>query len=172
MAERRSMRGPASRAAQIGVVAAAYAALTLCLAPASYGPLQLRAAEMLKPLVLWEPALIPAFVIGNFLGNLGSPFAGPWELIWMPMANLVGAWACWRVGRINAYLGATAYAVITAAAVSTMLAVLLRAPIGPIALPVLASEVVLIVLGVPVMRPVHLALQRAFGGVAERRTEP
>jgi len=121
--------------------------------------------------VLWEPALIPAFVIGNFLGNLGSPFVGPWELAWMPLANLVGAWACWRMGRINAYVGAAAYAVITAAAVSTMLAVLLRAPFGPIALPVLASEVVLIVIGVPVMRPVHAALQRVFGGVDERRGE-
>lgn len=157
------------RVTKIGAVAAAYAALTIYLAPASYGPLQFRLAEMLKPLVIWQPDLIPAFVIGNFLGNLSSPFAGPWELGWMPLANLLGAWLCWRLGRVNAYAGAAAYAVVIAAAVATMLSVLLRAPfvvlspLGGLFPWVLASELVLLVLGVPVMRPVHLALQRLVG---------
>ncbi len=157
------MKAPARRAAEIGVVAAAYAALTVYLAPASYGPLQLRIAEALKPLVIWEPHLIPAFVIGNFLGNLASPFAGPWELGWMPLANLAGAWVCWRAGRINAYLGAAAYAVIIAAAVSTMLASIMHVPLRGLFPPLLGSELILLMLGVPVMRPVHLALRRVFG---------
>src|SRR5579864_8869434 len=96
---RRARRGIAFRVAEGAVIAAAYAALTVYLAPVSYGPYQLRFAEVLKPLVIWEPHLIPAFVIGNFLGNLTSPFVGPWELVWMPFANLVGGWAAWRVGR-------------------------------------------------------------------------
>jgi uncharacterized membrane protein len=152
-----------ARIAEIGVVAAAYAALTYFLAPASYGPLQFRVAETLKPLVIWEPHLIPAFVIGNFLSNLPSPFAGPGELVWMPFANLVGAWACWRVGRINAYLGAGVYAVIIAGAVAAMLSVLLKAPFRALFPPIAASEVLLLVLGVPVMRPVHAALNRLIG---------
>ena len=49
------MRGPGGRIAEIGVVAAAYAALTIYLAPVSYGPVQFRLAEVLKPLVIWEP---------------------------------------------------------------------------------------------------------------------
>lgn len=163
------MKGAAGRIAEIAVVAAAYAALTIYLAPASYGPVQFRFAEILKPLVIWEPQLIPAFVLGNFLGNLFSPFAGPWELAWMPFANLVGAWACWRLGRINAYLGAVVYAVITALAVSTMLHVILAASFRALVLPILASEVILLVVGVPVMRPVHVALRRAFGNEANGR---
>ncbi len=158
------MRGPAGRIAEIGIIAAAYAALTIYLAPASYGPVQLRIAETLKPLVIWEPHLIPAFVLGNFLSNLSSPFAGPWELGWMPFANLIGAWVCWRVGRRNAYLGAAAYAVIIALAVATMLSNILHVPFRALLPPLLASELLLIVLGVPVMRPVHLALARVFGG--------
>jgi uncharacterized membrane protein len=154
------------RIAEIGVVAAAYAALTYLLAPASYGPLQFRLAESLKPLVIWEPQLIPAFVIGNFLANLPSPFVGPWELVWMPLANLVGGWACWRAGRINAYLGATVYALIIGGAVATMLSALLRAPFRILFAPITASEVILLVLGVPVMYPLHLALRRLTG---ERR---
>jgi uncharacterized membrane protein len=153
----------AVRIAEIGVVAAAYAALTYLLAPASYGPLQFRLAESLKPLVIWEPHLILAFVLGNFLSNLPSPFVGPWELVWMPFANLVGAWACWRVGRINAYLAAGVYALIIGSAVATMLSVLLRAPFRVLFPSVTASEVILLVLGVPVMYRVHLALQRLTG---------
>lgn len=149
--------------AEGAVIAAAYAALTVYLAPMAFGPYQLRVSEMLKPLVIWEPHLIPAFVLGNFLGNLTSPFVGPWELIWMPFANLVGGWACWRLGRVNAYLGAAAYAVIIAVAVSVMLSVLLRAPLRALLPPLLVSEVLLIVLGVPVMQPVHAALRRVFG---------
>ncbi|HLW58491.1 MAG TPA: QueT transporter family protein [bacterium] len=155
-----------ARIAEIGVVGAAYAALTLLVAPASYGPLQLRFAEMLKPLVIWEPALIPAFVIGNFLSNLPSPFVGPWELLWMPLANLVGGWAGWRVGRVNAYLGATVYAVIIGAAVTTMLSVLLRAPFRALITPLIGSEVILLIAGVPMMHPVHVALQRLRGRTA------
>ena len=151
------------RLAEIGIVAAAYAVLTYLLAPASYGPLQFRLAESLKPLVIWEPHLILAFVLGNFLSNLPSPFVGPWELVWMPFANLVGAWACWRVGRINAYLGAGLYALIIGSAVATMLSVLLRAPFRALFPPITASEVILLLLGVPVMYPVHLALQRLTG---------
>jgi uncharacterized membrane protein len=163
------VKGAAGRIAEIAVVAAAYAALTIYLAPASYGPVQFRFAEILKPLVIWEPQLIPAFVLGNFLGNLFSPFAGPWELAWMPFANLVGAWACWRLGRINAYLGAVVYALITALAVSTMLHVILAASFRALVFPILASEVILLVVGVPVMRPVHVALRRAFGNEANGR---
>jgi len=157
----------AARIAEIGVVAAAYAALTYLLAPASYGPLQFRFAEILKPLVIWEPHLIPAFVLGNFLSNLPSPFAGPWELGWMPLANLVGAWACWRLGRVNAYLGAAAYALVIGGAVATMLSVLLRAPFRVLFATIAPSELVLLLLGVPLMHPVHAALRR-FRPVRDR----
>jgi uncharacterized membrane protein len=158
-----AVKGPATRIAQIGVVAAGYAALTIFLAPLSYGQVQLRVAEILKPLVIWEPDLIPAFVIGNFLGNLRSPFVGPWELGWMPFANLIGAVVCWRLGRLNAFLGAAAYAVIIAAAVATMLSVILPGPFRAIFPLVLTSELVVLLAGVPVMAVVHTAMRRALG---------
>ena len=157
-----SGRSAAARVAEGAIIAAAYAALTVYLAPMAYGPYQLRVSEILKPLVIWEPHLIPAFVVGNFLSNLTSPYAGPWELLWMPFANLVGGWAAWRLGRVNAYLGATAYAVIIAAAVAVMLSVILHASLRALFPPLLISEVLLIVLGVPVMQPVHAALRRVF----------
>jgi uncharacterized membrane protein len=163
------VRSRTARIAEIGVVAAAYAVLTHLLSPVSYGPLQFRVAETLKPLVIWEPHLIPAFVIGNFLSNLRSQFVGPWELAWMPFANLVGAWACWRLGRVNPYLGAAAYALIIAGAVGTMLSAILHARMSILFPPLAASELILLLGGVPLMYPVHRALNRL---ASERRGAP
>lgn len=145
---------PGATIAEIGVVAALYAALTIVLQPLSYGPVQFRLAEVLKPLVIWEPHLIPAFVIGNFLSNLTSPFAGPWELLFMPFANLVGASLCYVLGRRQAYVGAALYALVIAAAVALMLSFLTRSPFAVLFPALLASEAILIVGGVPIMRAV------------------
>jgi uncharacterized membrane protein len=151
---------PSATIAEVGVVAALYAALTVLLQPASYGPLQFRVAEVLKPLVIWEPHLIAAFVLGNLLGNLASPYAGPWELVFMPFTNLIGAWACYALGRRWPFAGAALYALTIAAAVSLMLSVLTRAPFLALFPPLLLSEGVLIVGGVPVMRAVLRSTER------------
>jgi uncharacterized membrane protein len=150
--------GRARAFAEICIVAAAYAALTMLLAPISYGPVQFRIAEGLKSLVVWRPHLVVAFVVGNFLSNLTSPNVGPWELAFMPAANLAGAALCAAVGRRSAYLGAAVYAVIIAAAVSLMLSAILKVPYPALFPPLLLSEAVLIVGGVPIMRRVHRAV--------------
>ncbi len=155
---------PAAAVAEIGVIAALYAAVTIVLNPISYGPLQLRLAEILKSLVVWEPHLIPAFVIGNFLGNLASPFAGPWELIFMPVANLVGASACYVVGRRSPLAGVTLYALVIASALSFMLSVLLNVRLAYLFPPLLVSEGILIVGGAPVMQ----AIRRRLAPVRQR----
>src|SRR5947208_17179395 len=112
---------PVAALAEIGVVAALYTAVTMVLNPLSYGPLQLRVAEILKPLVIWEPHLIPAFVIGNFLSNLNSPFSGPWELIFMPTSNLGGISLYLVVGRRSAAPVSRLYASVCPSAVSRCL---------------------------------------------------
>ena len=151
---------PAAAVAEIGVVAALYAVLTWALAPISYAQLQFRVAEVLKPLVIWAPHLIPAFVLGNFLSNLPSPLPRPWELGFMPLANLVGATACYAVGRRWPWVGAALYALITAAAVSLMFSVLFSTVQYSRVFPwILASELILLLVGVPVMRAVWHAVQ-------------
>lgn len=141
------------------MVAALYAVITWAVSPIAYGPLQLRLSEVLKSLVIWEPHLIAAFVIGNFLSNLLSPFAGPWELIFMPFANLVGATLCYLIGRRSPWAGAAIYALVIAAAVSFILSILIRAPFTVLFPSLLASEAMLIVAGLPVMRAVLRAVQ-------------
>ncbi len=144
--------------AEISVVAALYAGLTIALGPISYGAIQFRIPEVLKSLVIWRPHLIAAFVVGNFLSNLTSPNVGPWELGFMPLANLVGAGLCLALGRRNAVAGAAVYAVVIAAAVALMLSFVLRAPFAVLFPPLLLSEAVLIVGGVPLMARVHRAI--------------
>jgi uncharacterized membrane protein len=149
---------PAAAVAEVAAVAALYAGLTYALAPISYGPLQLRLSEILKSLVIWEPHLILAFAIGNFLSNLGSPFAGPLELIFMPCANLVGASLCHIAGRRSPWIGAAGYAVVIAAAVSLVLSVVIKVRYAVVLPALVTSEVILIVGGVPVMAAVRRAL--------------
>ncbi len=156
MKERRSNLGVF---AEICVVAALYAALTIAFGPISYGPVQFRIPEILKPLVIWRPHLIAAFVLGNFLSNLTSPNVGLWELGFMPLANLIGAALCVAIGRRSAWAGAGVYAAVIAAAVGLMLSVLLRVPFIALLPPLLLSEAVLIIGGVPMMERVHRAIE-------------
>lgn len=149
--------------AEAALVAAAYAAGTIALAPISYGPVQFRVPEVLKSLVIWRPHLVAAFVVGNALSNVTSPQVGPWELLFMPLANLVGGTACVLVGRRSAWAGAAVYALVIAGAVALMLSVILRVPFAALVGPIAASELVLIVGGVPLMARVHRAVEDRSG---------
>ncbi|HVB08974.1 MAG TPA: QueT transporter family protein [Bacillota bacterium] len=148
------------RLAEAALVAALYAILTWALAPLSYGPIQFRLAEVLKGILPFRKGLVPAFVVGVLLSNLLSPYGGAWELIFMPLANLVGALACVWLSRRSAYLGAAVYAVIVAAAVALLLHETAHLPWLVAFPPLLLSEGVLIVGGVPLM------------GLVQRRLAP
>ena len=79
-------------------VAAVYVVLTLALAPISFGPLQFRASELLKPLALFDPSMAFAFALGTGISNLWSPF-GPWDYIAMPIVDAAAALLCWHLRR-------------------------------------------------------------------------
>ena len=62
---------PNTRALARGaVIAAAYAALTLLLAPISYGEMQVRLSEALTLLPVLMPEAIPALAVGCLLANI------------------------------------------------------------------------------------------------------
>ena len=60
------------------MVAALYAALTLGLAPLSYGAVQVRVSEFMTLLAFYDkgliPGLIPGLTLGCLISNVGSPF--------------------------------------------------------------------------------------------------
>ena len=55
------------------VIAAIYAAVTMILAPISYGQIQFRISEVLTLFAFIDPLYIPGLTIGCALANLGSP---------------------------------------------------------------------------------------------------
>ena len=143
-------RSPARRVAVAGVIGALY--VVLSITPFSYGPIQFRIGEALKPLVIKYPAIIPAFGIGTVIINLFSPFAGMLELAFMPVVDVTGGVLCWFVARrvggaVGTYLGSLLYALFTAAGVGVVLTVVAGFPYLASFASVAVSEVVLLLAG-------------------------
>uniref|UniRef100_A0A6M3M712 Putative QueT transporter family protein n=1 Tax=viral metagenome TaxID=1070528 RepID=A0A6M3M712_9ZZZZ len=135
----------------VAVVAALYAVLTVAIAPLSYGPVQFRASEVLKVLVLFDPWLSLGIGIGTFFANMASPFVGPWELVWMPLTDVVGALLAWTLyracGRRWPWVSCLLYAVLTGLSVATMLTMLGLGGFWLLALSVGASEAIVLTAG-------------------------
>ncbi|MBQ3134021.1 MAG: QueT transporter family protein [Clostridia bacterium] len=82
------------RLTQAGLIAAVYAALTLCIPVASYGMIQLRLAEVLTILPVFSAAAVPGLAVGCLLANaLGVCFGltGAWDLLFGTAATLLAA---------------------------------------------------------------------------------
>ena len=75
----------------IGITAALYAALTIGLAPISYGAVQLRLSEVMTLLAFINPVFIPGLILGNFIANLFSPFGLP-DVIFGTIATAIAVY--------------------------------------------------------------------------------
>ena len=89
-----------------GVIAAAYAALSLALAPISFGAVQCRVAEVLTLLPVISPAAIWGVGLGCAITNAvgaatGANFLGPVDLFVGTAATLLAALASRLLGRIR-----------------------------------------------------------------------
>ena len=74
---------------RIAVVAAVYAALTICLAPLSYGAVQVRAAEALMLLCIYRKEWCASLTIGCMIANLFSGMAV--DFVFGTAATLIAA---------------------------------------------------------------------------------
>ncbi|MDR2770478.1 MAG: QueT transporter family protein [Clostridiales Family XIII bacterium] len=75
---------------QAAVIGAAYAAVTMALAPLSYGPVQLRVSEALTVLPYFTPAAIPGLFVGCLVSNIISPY-GIVDVVCGSLATLLAA---------------------------------------------------------------------------------
>ena len=75
------------RMAYAAVIGAAYAALTMALAPISYGPIQMRVSEVLCVLPFFMPCATWGLFIGCMIANLISA-AGVWDVVFGSFATL------------------------------------------------------------------------------------
>lgn len=79
-------------------VAAVYAALTMVLAPISYGPIQMRVSEALCILPFFFPGAVWGLFIGCLIANLMSAF-GILDIVFGSLATLLAALCTAAIGR-------------------------------------------------------------------------
>lgn len=80
--------------AEAGIIAAIYAVLTLCFAPLSFGPVQLRVSEALTILPILTPAAVPGLAVGCLISNIigmGMGVTLPVDIIFGTAATLIAA---------------------------------------------------------------------------------
>ncbi len=109
------------------VIAAAYAALTLLLAPISYYQVQVRVADSLLALSLlfgW-PSIV-GVTVGCFIANILGPF-GLVDAVGGSIANLVATLIGWKLRR-NKLVSLVSMAVVVSAIVSSYLYALFNVP--------------------------------------------
>ena len=83
-------------------VAALYIALTLLLAPISFGPIQCRVSEALCILPLFTPYAIPGLFIGCLISNLIGGM-GMFDIVFGSLTTLIAAYLTYKC-KFNKYL--------------------------------------------------------------------
>ncbi len=89
-----------------GLVAGLYTALTVALAPFSFGIVQCRVAEALTVLAIYSPAAATGLTVGCALSNLiglsmGANMAGALDVLLGTLATGLAAWLSYRLGRVR-----------------------------------------------------------------------
>ena len=82
------------------LIAAVYAALTLFMAPLSYGPIQCRISEALTVLPFFSSFSVIGLTIGCFVSNIMSPI-GLLDIIFGTLATFAAAFITYNIGRSN-----------------------------------------------------------------------
>lgn len=137
---------------EIALVGCVYVVLGLIFSSISFLPVQFRISEMVKAITLYNRKYAISMMIGNFLLNLFSPFAGPMELIFMPVSNLVGCLLGYYIGKYtHKIVGSLFIAVWISVCVSLTLKVAAKVPIFPTLWGILLSEITLLVIGFVIM---------------------
>lgn len=80
------------------IIAAVYAALTMVLAPISYGPLQFRISEVLCILPFFFPFSVWGLFIGCIIANLLSAY-GAMDIVFGSLATLLAAYCTMAIGK-------------------------------------------------------------------------
>jgi uncharacterized membrane protein len=131
----------------VAVISALYVALTYLVAPVAYGPIQFRISEALVILVAARRHLILFVPVGCVVANLLSPYAGVWDLVFMPIMSTAGALPLFFLGRRFVLITAWFYAVVTGLSVALMISVIEKGGFTVLAVSITASQVIVMTIG-------------------------
>ena len=134
-----------------GIIAALYAALTLLLAPISYGNIQCRVSEAFTMLPLLMPESIPGLFVGCLVANIiGS--GSVWDIVFGSLATLLAACGTWFL-RGSKWLAAACPVVANGIIVGAVLSYVYGLPLLLTMLEVAVGEVVAVALGLFLLIP-------------------
>lgn len=129
-----------------GVFAAMYTVLTIAIAPLSYGAIQFRVANLLKPMALLHPAFAVSIALGTGMSDLFSPF-GFWDWGVMPFIDFIAAVVCWQLRRLP-LVAILLQSIIVSIGVSVFpLGIAARIPFASTFLPVLIPGIIAPIIG-------------------------
>lgn len=130
------------------VIAALYAALTLLLAPLSFGPLQLRLSEAMTLLPMILPQAIPGLFVGCLIANLYTGMLT--DIIFGSMATLIAAIGTYLL-RKKPILAAACPVVANGVIVGLVLALTANLPIALIMAQVAIGEIGAVAIGMVIL---------------------
>ena len=140
----------------IGIWATLYAILVYIFAPISFQALQFRVADILPPSIAKKKLLAVAYAIGVVAGNIISPYAGPWDLGFMPfmsfVAGIFGYYAAKLYSKLDYYICGVVESIVIALSVSFMLEQLLTVPMFITFPMLLVSELILSIIGAVIFK--------------------
>lgn len=116
----------------VTIFASLYALLVYLFAPISFYALQFRIAGVLRPWIAKKWILAIGYSIGVVIGNLFSPFVGPYEIIFMPFMSFLAGVSGYLIAKKfnhNYFVAGGVIATIIAVSVSWMLNQLFNLPI-------------------------------------------
>ncbi len=122
-------------------------ALTYLIAPIAYGPIQFRVSEALVILVASRRHLILFVPVSCVVANLLSPYAGVWDLVFMPVMSTVGALPLYFLGRRFLLATSWFYAVVTGLSVAFMISIIEGSGFGVLAISITTSQVIIMTAG-------------------------
>ncbi|MBN2558642.1 MAG: QueT transporter family protein [Clostridia bacterium] len=147
--------------ARAAVIAALYAALTIALAPISFGLVQFRIAEALTVLAYFTPAAIPGLFAGCLIANIIGPY-GMLDIIFGSIATLAAALLTYRIR--NKYLAPLPPVILNSVIVGPLVAYFVDVPFYLGMLYVGAGQLaVCYALGLPLLLLLEPGAGRLFG---------
>jgi uncharacterized membrane protein len=153
--------------AQVSIIAALYAVVTILLAPLSYGPIQVRVSEALTVLPYLTPAAVPGLFLGclvaNIYGGLGLP-----DIIGGSLCTLLAAFLTYLLSKTRKpILAPVPPVVVNSLGVSLYLHILFKLPYWITVAYIAVGEIgACFVLGYPLL--LFLSRRKRFSDLLKR----